>query len=128
MVTKIKQNNIEFVWDWAIRKEGDKMYNIIVVFFPSLISIKMDANHLKQKYDYNTVVEYLIYCLLNNTIVLLAFLKLFKINPYVWNNINVYPGMMIKYSVISIMVAIGLSTIRIIIKKNVVVEIEIENK
>ena len=104
------------------------MYNIIAVFFPSLISIKMDEKYIKQDDKINILINYLIYCMLNNMMVLTFFIKIFKANPNIWYNLNKYPGMMIKYSLLSIFVATILSLINIIIKKNVEVEIEIKNK
>lgn len=102
------------------------MYNFICVFFPSVISILMDKHLLKSKYTIETLVHYLMYCLFNNTLLLLVFIRVFKTKYDVWNCINLYPGMAVKYCVLAIVFSIFLSFIHVIIKKNMGVEIEVK--
>ena len=104
------------------------MFSFIIVFFPSILSLYIEKYFLKEKYSIDSIFKYVIYCLLNNFIVIGIFTFIFNTNYDIWNSINLYPRMTLKYGVISIILAILLSVFSIIIKKNVGFEIEVKNK
>lgn len=104
------------------------MFNVICVFFPSLISICIEKYFLKEKYSIDTIINYAIYCLINNFIIVGIFTFLYNNNYDIWASINLYPRMTLKYGIFAIITATLLAFIKIIIKKNVGFEIEVKNK
>lgn len=104
------------------------MYSFILVFFPSLLSLYIEKYFLKKQYSIESIFDYTIYCLLNNFIVVGIFTFIFNTNYDIWNSINLYPRMTLKYGIIAIILAILLSFLKVIIKKNVGFKIEVKSQ
>lgn len=105
------------------------MLSIMCILCPSLITISTEKYLLNTKEDIKTsLMNYGIYCLINNVITIALSVILFDINVNIEQTINLYPGFAVKYACISIAIAILLSFIKIIVVKNIGVELEVKNK
>ena len=105
------------------------MYALICILLPSLISIKLEQRLLKEnKNKLDLFINYGIYCLLNNLLTLIIMIFIFNVRYYFEEAITIYPAITVKYMIIGIVVSILLSFIKIIIAKNIGVEIEVKNK
>ena len=104
------------------------MYSLICVLLPSVLSIILDHIVLKNKYDIDSFLNYCVYCLVNNLIMIAIFVIVFNTEYDVFKAINLYPLMTIKYGIIAIIISVILSFIHIIIKKNVGIDLEIKKK
>lgn len=105
------------------------MYTLLCIFAPSLLSIRLEQILLKTKREpLDLLINYGIYCLLNSLITITIMVTIFNIKYYFEESINLYPAITIKYMLVSIVFAILLSVIKVIISKNIGVEIEVKNK
>lgn len=105
------------------------MYTAMCFLIPSFISIQCENKMMSKKTNYiSLLINYGIYLLINNTVSLAILNWLFDINSNYQANISTYSGIAVKYSIISIVVAIILALIKILIVKNLEVKIEVEDK
>lgn len=92
---------------------------------PSLISIVLERKLLKKKFfKVEDCINYGIYCLFNNIFTIIFMICVFKIKVNIGENIILYPGIFVKYSIVAIINSIILSLIKVGFVKNVEVEIE----
>jgi hypothetical protein len=104
------------------------MYKIMCILLPSLISIKVDNMLSKKNFNnIDTLLNYGIYCLINNMLTMAFCVLILNIEDLI-QNINIYAGVIVKYIAVSIIISIISSFIKVFVVKNVGVEIEVKKK
>lgn len=105
------------------------MLVIISFLLPSIITIQLERLLIKEPQDkINLLLNYGIYVLINNTLTTIIMIMIFNIKTNIIDNILLYPAVMVRYTFISSILALIIGYIKIIIKKNVGIEIESKNK
>lgn len=105
------------------------MISFMCFVLPGFISLQCENILLnRENQGSNLILKYGIYALLINTITMTILTYCFNIVYDYQESINLYPAIAIKYAVISIIIAIVLSIIKVIIVKNLKVRIEVESK
>lgn len=103
------------------------MLALICFFMPGLLALEME-NMLTKKEAKKGIINYGTYNFLINLFTVIICVLVLKIDNNIEYNINLYPGIAVKYMVVSSLVTFVLVICKIVLNRNVVIDLEVKNK
>ncbi len=104
------------------------MSKLICFLLPSLISVELEEKFLKKKFNQKKYwVKYGVYCLVNNIVSITILTILLHVDYDIETSITLYPGVMVKYAVVAVIVSVVLAFGKIVFDKNIEVLLDEKN-